>query len=369
MSNARSLELLHTNVSDTSQRKRILIVRTDRLGDVILTLPMLPLLRKRFPDAYIAMLLGKYTTELVDGNPYADRLLLYDHGQDLVPFDRMLSTLREGNFDVALVVHPTPRLAWLMFRAGIPVRIGTGYRYYSVLFNRRVYEHRKDAKRHELEYNLNLLKELDCPITGDPEFSITIPQETDRKIDSLLASLAIDREKEIIVVHPGSGGSAREWPAEYFGDLALKLQVDRGAQILITGAKGEERKVAAVLIGSKGKAIPLVGSLSLKELAALIKKANLFVSNSTGPLHIAVAVGTPVVSMFPQATAMSAARWGPYTAKKRVLVPDKPVNCKECVNRKDLPCACMMSIPVEDVYSAACALLAEQRKKELVSND
>src|SRR5439155_26398816 len=126
----------------------------------------------------------------------------------------------------------------------------------------------------------------------------------------------------IVVIHPGTGGSAREWPAEYFGHLSTRLQSERGAQILITGAKGEERKVAAVLIGSKGKGIPLVGRLSLNELTAVIKRANLFISNSTGPLHIAAAVGTPVVSMFPQITAMSAARWGPYTTKKRVLIPD-----------------------------------------------
>ncbi|MEK9136887.1 MAG: glycosyltransferase family 9 protein, partial [Bacteroidota bacterium] len=211
-------------------------------------------------------------------------------------------------------------------------------------------------------------KELDCPIQGEPEFYINIPPDVQEKMDMLLSSLGIDQEKEVIVIHPGSGGSAKEWPPEYFGRLAARFQSERGSQILVTGAKGEERKVSEVLIGSKGKAIPLVGRLSLKELSAVAKRANLFISNSTGPLHIAVAVGTPVVSMFPQITAMSAARWGPYTKRKRVLVPDKPVGCKECERRKDLPCACMMSISVDEVYESACSLLAEYNEKEIVSH-
>ncbi|HCV43696.1 MAG TPA: hypothetical protein DGH68_09450 [Bacteroidetes bacterium] len=330
---------------------------------------MLPFLRKRFPDAFISMLLRKYTADLVEGNPYVDELLLYDDGGQLVPLDKMLAVVKERKFDIVIVVYPSLRLAWLMFRAGIPVRVGSGYRYYSFLFDRRVYEHRKDAKRHELEYNLNLLKELDCPVDGAPEFSLTIHPEVDAKVEGLLASLMIDRAKEIIVVHPGTGGSAREWPAEFFGRLALRFQTDRGAQVLVTGAKGEERKVAEVLLATKGKAIPLVGKLSLKELSALIKRSSLFISNSTGPLHIAVAVGTPVVSLFPQATPMSAVRWGPYTSKKRVLVPDKPIDCAECTNKKEVPCACMMSISVDQVYAAACSLLAEQKNKDVVLHE
>lgn len=355
---------------DTSQRSmRILLVRTDRLGDVILTLPMLPLLRKRFPGAFIGLLLKKYTADLVEGNPYADELLLYDDGQSLIPSAVMVKTIKAKNFDIAIVVHPTPRIAWLLFRAGIPERIGSGYRYYSLLFNKRVYEHRKDAKRHELEYNLNLLKKLDCPIGGKPEFALTIPPGVDATVEGLFASVGIDPKKEIIVVHPGTGGSAKEWPADNFGLLAARLQTERDGQILITGSQEEEPKVARVLLGTKGKGIPLAGRLSLKELAAVIKRASLFISNSTGPLHIAAAVGTPAVCMFSQITTMSAARWGPYTPKKRVLVPDKPVDCAECSDGRELPCACMMSISVDQAYDAACSLLAERRTKESFPND
>lgn len=360
---------MYTHVAERSQHsKRIVIVRTDRLGDVILSLPMLPLLRRRFPDSHIAMLLRKYPAELVRDNQYLDEILLYDDGERLIPFKEMLKTIRSRGFDTAVIVHPTPRLAWLMFRAGVPLRIGTGYRFYSALFNGRVFEHRKVAERHEVEYNLNLLKPLGCSVTEKPRFELVIPPAVETRIDDLFRSLSIDRGKEIIVVHPGTGNSSKEWPAEYFGRLAARLQAGRDARIIVTGTKEEEEKVSQILRLAKGKTFSLAGRLSLKELAAVIGRADLFVSNSTGPLHIAVAVGTPVVCMFPRIRPMSAERWGPYTSRRRVLVPDRPEDCTKCAGRRDSPCECMMSISVDEAYAAACSLLAECRTGESVPN-
>ena len=347
---------LPTGPENAKSIKRILLVRTDRLGDVVLTLPMLPFLRTCYPDAYIALLLGRYTGEIVEGNPYVNELIWYDDDAGVIPFGKMRRIIVDRHFDAVFVVHPTLRLAWLMFQAGIPERIGTGYRYYSLLFNRKVFEHRKDAKRHEVEYNLNLLKELDCVADGNPEFHIDIPAAAESRVRELLMSLNIDSGRKRVIIHPGSGGSARDWPAESFGILAMQLGNDQRYQIIVTGREEDAKQVDRVVRSSGGKAVPIVGKLRVKELAALIRSASLFVSNSTGPLHIAVAVGTPVVGLYSQITAMSVARWGPYTGKKKVLVPNKPVDCSECVN--DWPCACMASIAVSEVYSAANSLLS-----------
>ena len=338
--------------------KRILIVRTDRVGDVVLTLPMLPILRTCYPEAHIAMLLRRYTGEIIVGNPYVNDLLWYDNEDGLISFHTMVKRIRDQHFDAAIVVYPTFRLAWLMFRSGIPLRIGTGYRYYSLLFNRRVYEHRKDAKRHEVEYNLRLLHELGCTAAGVPEFYINIPEELGPKVRRVATSLGIDGNSTLVIVHPGSGGSAREWSAQNFGRLAAKLAAEREVQIIVTGAAGEEAKVDTVINASGGAAIPLVGRLNLKELAALIRSADLFISNSTGPLHMASAVGTPVVGLFPPHTAMSHQRWGPCTSKKRVLVPSTPINCNECVD-EGAECSCMASITIDQVFAAACSLMSE----------
>ena len=323
---------------------------------------MLPALRRCFPDAHIAMLLRQYTGEIVEGSPYLDELIWYDDEGKLLPFNSMRRLLKEKDFDAVIVVYPRFRLAWLMFSAGIPIRIGTGYRYYSPLFNKRVYEHRRDAKRHEVEYNLGLLGQLGCSVPTDAlKFEITIPAAAQESVEKLMPALGLDPTRELIVVHPGSGGSAREWPPEYFGQLALKLITERRVQVLVTGGRGEERKVAEVLIATRGLAMPLINKLSLKELGALLRSADLFISNSTGPLHLAVAVGTPVVGLFPQITALSAQRWGPYTRNKRVLVPDKPVDCSDCVRLEAERCACMQSITVEQTYAAACAILDENK--------
>jgi len=269
-----------------------------------------------------------------------------------------MKVIRKRQFDTVILVHPTLRLAWLMFRSGIPVRVGTGYRAYSFLLNRRVYEHRKDALRHEAEYNLNLLAPLGCDpsgVPGETDFPIIIPAAAVERARALLEQLGIGGQ--IVVVHPGSGGSAREWPLENFGRLGARLAVEKHCTIVVTGSSEEETLVRslAAMIGSGAKAV--AGQLTLKELAALIRSASLFISHSTGPLHIAAAVGTPIVGFYPQITAMSPGRWGPYTKRARVLVPDKPSDCAECSGGRGKPCSCMASISVEEAFQSACAML------------
>ena len=175
--------------SPVSDHRRILVVRTDRLGDVILTLPMLPLLRTWFPGSYLAMLVSRYPGDIVQGNPHLDEVLWYDRDGYQVPFGELLRALRLRAFDTVFVVHPTPSLAWMVYRAGIRCRVGTGYRPYSFLFNRRVYDHRKDARYHELEYNLRLLRAVKPDFTGSgvtPEFDIRVDPGARARVTALL---------------------------------------------------------------------------------------------------------------------------------------------------------------------------------------
>jgi heptosyltransferase III len=340
--------------------QNILVVRTDRLGDVILTLPILPLIRECHPGARVSMLLSRYTGEIVDGNPHVDALLWYDDvDRHPVPFRDIVRRLRNERFDAVIVVHPTFRLAWIMRLAGIPVRVGTGYRYYSGLFNRRVYEHRKDARRHELEYNTQLLKQIGCSVPDvveRPQYGIGIFPEAAERVRRLKESAGLGG-RPYVIIHPGSGGSAREWPLQSFARLAENLLSRKNVDIIITGSREEEPRAHELLRLAGGGAVSFAGMLTLKDLAALIHSASLFVSNSTGPLHLAVAVGTPVLGLYPQLTAMSPKRWGPYGGKSRVVVPDKPIDCAECSGSGGGSCACMASIPVEEVYDSACVLL------------
>ena len=341
-----------------TEPSRILVVRTDRLGDVILTLPVFIALRRCFPGARLAMLAGRYAGGIVVGYPPVDEILWYDDAGGLVPFRVMMARLRSGRFDAVVIVHPTPRLALLAFLARIPVRIGTGFRFFSFLFNRRVYMHRKTAERHEVEYNLALLAPLGCAaVPGKPlDVPLDIPPGARERAATLLENAGVTGR--FAVIHPGSGGSAREWPPENFGLLARRFIERMNLAVVVTGTGGESGRVEEVVRATSGRAVNLAGLLSVKELAALLQKASLLVANSTGPLHVGVAVGTPVVGLFPQIPVMGSRRWGPYTDNARVLVGEGPPDCDECSGNAGIPCACMASVTVEKAYEAAADLLA-----------
>lgn len=342
-----------------AEPKRILLIRTDRLGDVVLTLPMLGVIRRALPGAHIAMMLRRYTGSIVEGHRDVDEILWYDGPEGFLPFGRMLARLREGRFDAAIAVHPRLRIAALLVLAGIPLRIGSGYRYYSFLFNRRVYEHRKDARRHELEYNLELLRPLgvDVPeLGGQAEFGIAVVPESRERVRGLLAGGGVGAP--FVVLHPGTGKSAREWSSEKIGELGSRI-TGGGMALVVTGTREEEDLVRG--IARRSGAFGLAGVLTLKDLAALLQMASVVVSHSTGPLHLAVALGTPVVGLYPQLTAMSARRWGPYSRRSRVHVPDRPVDCRDCEDGR--LCACMESITVDEVLASVEALVKLRREE------
>jgi len=347
--------ILKTMASKSTVRpKRILIIRTDRIGDVILTLPMAKVVKKHDPDAIVGMLVRGYTSELVEADNAVTEIIHEDSGGAPVPITALIRRLRGGRFDAAVHTHPRFRLALAVLLAGIPLRVGTGYRWYSFLFNRRVYEHRKTAERHELEYNLNLLSAIGFSSDGIDTTPVLLPEKRCRdRVRILLAEIGIAVGDELVILHPGSGGSARDWPPERFGRLAELLAGDRSRRVLITGGPGEEALVEEVVRIAGGGVFRMKSGLTLLEFGALAQTARLFIANSTGPLHLAAAVGTPVIGLYPQITALSPARWGPYTAKKTVLTPvGKPADCRLCRGGR-AACECMMTISVDDVYRVA----------------
>lgn len=207
------------------QFHNILVVRTDRIGDVVLSLPMIVALRTCFPSARTSMLLRTYTREIAEGYEGLDSIMVYDEGGSEKRFFAMLSEVRAGRFDAVVVSYPTFRLALLVFLAGIPVRVGTGYRWYSMFFNRKVYEHRRTAEKHELEYNLSLLKAIGCSSEGTPSIALSVPGWAMEKAREERKALGITDNEVVVVLHPGSGGSARDWSPEHFGGLEDRKSV------------------------------------------------------------------------------------------------------------------------------------------------
>jgi heptosyltransferase-2 len=302
------------------------------------------------------MLLGSSTKELVEGFSGLDEIVAYDQRGEQRGFWSMLAQIRARRFDLVVVSHPTLRLAMLMFLARVPTRIGSGYRWYSFLFNRRVFEHRKTAEKHEAEYNISLLKQLGWSSQEVPRVSLSIPETARLTAMTALRDLGISDSERFVVLHPGSGGSARDWRVERFGELAKRLS-ENGTKVVVTGARSEGGLVEEVVQRSGGAARGVVGRFSLKELAAFLGFAAVFVSNSTGPLHIAAAMGTCVIAFYPPIRECSPLRWGPLTDSK-VIFEANSVLCPRCQGG---PCQgddCMDQITVGDVYAAVQKLLA-----------
>lgn len=339
---------------------RVLIVRTDRIGDVILTLPMARVLKNQFPNVVITMLIQTYTADLVMDDKNVDEILFYKKDKKVIPIFEFVRTIRDHNFDIVFHAYPRFRIALIMWLARIPVRVGTGYRWFSFLFNHKVYEHRRDARYHELEYNLHLLNTIGCPTNQvDIQPTINPASEILKKVRSLLAGFEINPEHKLVILHPGSGGSARDWSPRNFGFLGKLLGELHNIKIIVTGGQSEDQIVDEVVSKIGDAAIPFVDRVSLREYCALAKLSSLFISNSTGPIHIAAAVGTPVIGFYSHINTISAARWGPYTDKKVIFVPEgKPQNCKICLRKKY--CECMDSISVKKVFRAAINYLRDK---------
>jgi len=165
----------------------------------------------------------------------------------------------------------------------------------------------------------------------------------------------------LVILHPGSGGSARDWKRENFGALGRRLAALPHVKVLVVGREKERELVSFVCEMIGPSALPWIDRLSLRDYAALAHEASLFVANSTGPLHIAAAVGTRVIGLYSQIVALSAARWGPYASDAVVFAPvGKPADCSTCIAVKGHPCECMDSIRVEDVFEAATRFLRER---------
>jgi lipopolysaccharide heptosyltransferase II len=342
--------------------ENVLIVRTDRIGDVVLTLPMVCAFNAKFPGRKISMLLRSYTQELVDGFAGLHSTILYDNNGKPRPLFSLVSELRKHRFDLVFVVHPTLKLALVMLLARIPLRVGTGYRWYSFLFNKKVFEHRKTAERHEAEYNLSLLRAIGCDIRSIPSIPLSMTAATAGAAALEIKRLGIGALEKFVILHPGSGGSARDWSPQHFGDLAGALE-NKGYSVVVTGSLSEKLLVDEVVKGSNGSVRASIGRLSLKELTSFIGSAQLFVSNSTGPLHLAAAVGTPVIAFYPPIQECSPRRWGPLTEKKILFTADNTL-CTRCKGSACQGNDCMDQITVDQVLQAALKLLSEGKSQK-----
>ncbi|MBU1998255.1 MAG: lipopolysaccharide heptosyltransferase II, partial [Candidatus Omnitrophica bacterium] len=339
--------------------KRILIVRTDKVGDVLLTTPVIKGLRREYPDSYIAMVVRPYSENIVCDNPYLDEVFIYDklaRHKNWYNSMRFAWELRKKRFDLAIIFHPTNRMHILTFFAGIERRIGydrkTGF-----LLTDKIKHTKQLGQKHELEYNLDLLRYLGIEVE-DKSLYLAIDPVSRKWQEDLFFEKGIKEIDQVLIINPSAGAQDRIWPAERFAQVADRLIAKYNFKAFVIGSSQDSEVTITVVNTMRQPVIDLTGKTSLSQVVSLLKSSTLLISNDSGPVHIACAVGIPVISIFGRnQKGLSPKRWGPTGARARVL--HKQVGCVECLAHKCLKdFACLAAISVEEVIQVADELLA-----------
>lgn len=334
--------------------KRILVVRTDRIGDVMLSTPVIKNLRDSFPNAYIAMMVSPYTKDIIEGNPYLDEVIIYDKDnlhKSWLSSIKFALNLRKKYFSLVLILHSTNRVNLITFFAGIKERVGYN-RKLGFFLTRSLEDKKHFGQKHELEYNLDLVRFLGIE-ARDKNLFMPIKEESEKYVEELLKKEGIEENSKLLAIHPGASCPSKIWPEVRFVEVADKLIEKYSFQVLIIAGSRDLNLAQNLIKNMKYKAINLVGKTSISQLASVLKRCKLFISNDSGPVHIASAVGTPVISIFGRSQkGLGPNRWGPLGKKDKFL--HKDIGCIECLAHNCVKrFRCLDAISVDDVVKVA----------------
>jgi ADP-heptose:LPS heptosyltransferase len=372
----RSLKAAHMAGKRPVGAPRILLVRPDHLGDLILTTPVLQVLRDHVPDAHITMMVGPWSSEIVARHPAVDRLLTcafpgFQRAPQgaLVPYKLLFSTaqqLRRGKYDLAINLRPD--FWWgaaLLYLAGIPRRVGyalqPGQPFLSAALPGSEVEHATVANLRLASAGLVALgyEPLAEPFTPEHYPTRFVPTAEERAWASeRLCDEGITDETPLVVIPPGSGGAVKLWRSEAWASVANTLREtltsSQQARILLTGSPGERALVEEVARGIPEGAI-LMTNASVGQLAALLERATIVLTVDNGPGHIAVAQDTPSVHLFGPTDPRI---FGPWGSSTRHIVLASTQRCPTC---PAIPCG-RLDWTAEALPEHPCVrVIAEQR--------
>ncbi len=355
-----------TGTADTlalNSIQRIAVFRALQLGDLLVAVPALRALRARFPYAEVTLIGLPWAREFAQRfQHYIDRFVEFAGypGIDELPMDvqrteQFIAAQRKHRYDLAIQMHGSGRTS-NPFVHELGARITVGY-YEGArpenLTLGALYPH----DQHEIYRNLGLISLLGAAKPADPRLEYPLSEEDHEEAACLLRSLS-DARRPWIGIHSGSRPPARRWPAEYFATVADTLSQRLGAQIVLTGGPGEEAIVEAVLERMQTPALNLAGRTSLGSLAALISRLDLFISNDTGPAHLAHAINRPSITLFGPAEFQ---RWAPLDQTLHAAVRH-PVPCSPCDYWTcPIDHRCLRRIHPYEVLDVAYRLTASQK--------
>ncbi len=332
-------------------------MRLDRLGDVILSTPAIAAVRAAYPDAHLAVMVRPQCREAVEGLPELNEVLLYDKDQrhrSVLSTVRFAWQLRRQRFDVAVILHPSHRSHWMPFLAGIPRRVGWD-RKSGWLLTHRVPHVKQEGTQHESAYTLDVVRRLG--IDGAPR-SLHFPSQPTAAatVQTWLAQQGVRSGDQVIAMHPSASCVSKRWLPERFAAVADTL-IAEGKRVVVVAGPDDRIFGEQMVRVCRQPVLNAIGQFSVAELGELLRRCALLISNDSGPVHVAVAVGTPVVDIFGRnQRGLSPLRWGPLGPHDQVL--HKEVGCPVCLAHNcNIEFKCLTEISAQEVLGAAHTIL------------
>jgi heptosyltransferase II len=335
---------------------RILIRATNWVGDAIMALPALRAVRKRFADAQIAIVARPYVADIYRDQEICNQLIPYDPKGLHAGFsgrERLAAELRTHQFDAALLLQNAFDAAWLAWRANIPERIGYARDGRSFLLTKAVPLPRHgEIPAHEKFYYLELLRRADWldSLQDESFIGVSVPEEKRRSAEEFLRKSGARRGALRIAIGAGASyGSAKCWPPSRFADVANRLQSEMDADVILFGTAAEAAASTAISAEMSRPPIDLTGKTAIADLSSLLSQCHLFIGNDSGAMHVAAAVGLPIVAVFGPTDPCGTA---PVTPRC-IIVQQKPY-CSPCFLRRcPTDHRCMSAITADMVEAAA----------------
>jgi ADP-heptose:LPS heptosyltransferase/GT2 family glycosyltransferase/SAM-dependent methyltransferase len=354
--------------------QRILVVKLDHIGDVVLSLPAIRLLRCKFPNAHITAMVGSWAKAVLEGERCVDAVITYDFFQtessrphkNMTPTDRreLAEYLASSDFDLAIDLRKTPETREFLRLSGAGYTVGyddgSRYKWMSITLAWDEPTRSQPAKRHIVDETLYLVHAIPGP--GEPGQGTGLPltAEERRQSTRLLQGLLPSSGRLVVGVHPAVGNPIRRWPAEHFARLADKLIGDLGADVVFCGASGDVPLVDGIRSKMRHHAFSVAGEVSLRQFIGLAERFDLLIGNVSAAVHIAAAQGVPTLAIF--GGQVDPQEWSPRGASVTSIRLALP--CSPCFRGSPSECPwvleCLSGLSVEKVWEAVCrALVAE----------
>ncbi len=302
---------------NTNSHERILIIRNDKLGDFMLAWPAFALIKNACPESTVIALVPEYTRPMAELCPWIDEVIC-DIQRKNPFFDgiKLASMIRSQTIDVSISLFSEFRTAFALWLARVPVRIAPATKIAQILHNVRISQRRSESLKPEYEYNLDLAQQF-INLNGDKTDRTTQPPylkindtDTQQRKSNYLSEHGLGQDTKLIIIHPGTGGSAINLSLEQYTNLASDIATGKKCHFIITAGPAEHQIATKLdnMMHGLDRAIQLSQD-GLVEFTKFITIADLFISGSTGPLHIAGATNTPTLAFYPYKKSATSLRW------------------------------------------------------------